>query len=130
MRKQINQAIKARELGFPVAGFVEEIYEGAEILIPDMMWMYTDHDGSCPAEYTELYITGKVMAIMPVSPQADYYADDDGSWDDEGSLKVRVQTTTHFVMNYVLMRDDGLQVPFMHGRGTDIFFRMPDVAAV
>jgi hypothetical protein len=49
--KQLQAATLAHQLGYSLAGFVRDVYEGAEILIPDDYFGYTSSDSLQQYEY-------------------------------------------------------------------------------
>lgn len=123
------QARAARDMGYNVPGWIEEIYEGAEILIPDTSWMLVNSSTGEPyPKYTKLFATGTVRSIQPVHLQYEreddypnYHDDDDG-----GSLMLqKVDTTPHFVVHFLLETDDGLMIHKSYGKGWEVFFRIP-----
>lgn len=85
-------AREAAKLGFPIAGFIEDIYEDAVILFgPTFRFDWT-------AKKVKM---GRVIHIS----KTEYF---------EGPV------------NFVLIMEDGTQVPYMYGRSHDCFFALPE----
>lgn len=86
------------ELGFTVAGFVEDIYEDAVICIPPMFEFDLE---KCPP------ICGRVLHIMREYPSID------------GHFIVRL---------VLEQDGTGLQIPLTYGKDYHVFFKLPEMA--
>lgn len=82
-------ATKVAEMGFSIAGFIEEIYEDAVILLPPIFrfdWK------------KENVLYGRILSIQ---------------WNE-------------FTISFVLLTENGVQVPKTYGPGHNIFFALPE----
>lgn len=136
-QSDINKSRLAKDMGYNVAGFVEEIFEGAEILIPGSMFGHVSDYGSqeekeaSSARYNKEFIDGVVIKIMPVTLQGgeeeDFqnFFDDDDEFTGSVAISTQLRTCPHFVVHFILLTPEGLQVQQAFGRGWEVFFRIP-----
>lgn len=123
-KTDLNRAKLAQDMGYNVAGWVEEIFLGAEILIPELMWGHIPDYGEVTECYDGLFLTGTVIDIAPVhvyEESLDIPEDDEYS----GMAKHMLSTSPHFVVYFVLQTFDGLHIHKSLGRGYEIYFRIP-----
>lgn len=88
-------------LGYTVAGFVEEIYEDAHVFIGPMFGFDLDKP--------EKHFYGRVLSV-----NSKYYSEDEPD---------------HYVVHFVLELPDGKQAPLAYGKGFPVFFMLPEKVA-
>ena len=119
----VNRSRLALDMGYNVAGWIEEIFIDAEILIPDFMWGHVDkYDEQRAQRYNDEYVAGRVISIAPISLD---FEEREILDDGEFSAISMFKTTPHFVVHFVMITSDGLQIHKSLGRGYEIFFKIP-----
>jgi hypothetical protein len=123
-RDAIKFAEMARDAGFPLAGDIEDLYEGARIFLPPMF--LHDLEENTVFRSTPILI-GEIIHIHSVSPQYDHPEDFDNDPFYDDGIPERFTRRPHFVVGFVVERDsDRLQVPLSFGKGHPVFFALPE----
>jgi hypothetical protein len=92
-------AEQATAMGFPIAGFVGDIYEDAVVMIPPN-FRFDWTKGKVKA--------GRVIRIH----RPDHDLDEDDKF--------------YSVIHFVLLTDDGIQIPCSYGHSYNCFFALPE----
>lgn len=135
----INRARLAKDMGYNVAGFAEDLYLGAEVLIPDFSFgAVTDYgtdeeQAAYSIRNNKQFVCGRVIHISPIHIQVESESGDGDYFDDEfdrisfnnSAVMTRVRRSPHYVVNFILLTDDGLQIHKALGRSYDLFFNIP-----
>lgn len=99
-------AEQATAMGFPVAGTFEEIYEDAVILISPI---FSNDWAPCKVRL------GRVMKVTPPPTTR-------GDYDNEGFHR----PGDHYVVHFILMTEDGLQIQVAGGKDNPVYFALPE----
>ena len=104
----------AEKLGYTIAGFSDDLYEGAEFLYPPR-YMAGDEPTE---EELRLSVRGKVLEIRNKMDASRY--------DPE-----RDQIVDHYIIYFIYQTEDGTQVSETYGAGLNIRFKdnCPEVPA-
>jgi hypothetical protein len=124
-----------RKQGYTIAGFSDDLYEGAEFCYPGMYF----GEGEEPDEY---FLTntkfGKVLQIVKVYRYTNVDAEEeifdleDLQYEYDRKLSARELAERkeallrHFLISFVWLDEDGNQIPDTWGAGLELYFKDPE----